>query len=107
MPKILEHAKNILEAEERRGTLFWILHKIMEVICFSANVRQCWPRSQASPLSGRCMPGYSALLFQDGGRQSLHQDKGNRAADRADQTSRRVDWGRGYVSATSPVVLCM
>ena len=74
MPKILEHAKNILEAEERRGTLFWILHKIMEVICFSANVRQCWPRSQASPLSGRCMPGYSALLFQDGGRQSLHQD---------------------------------
>ena len=42
------------------------------------------------PLSGRSVPGYSALLFQDG----VYQDKGNRAADRADQTSRRVDWGR-------------
>ena len=52
------------------------------------------------PLSGRSVPGYSALLFQDGGRQSLlvgvYQNKGNRAADRADQKSRRVDWGRGY-----------
>ena len=49
------------------------------------------------PLS---VPGYSALLFQDGGRQSLlvgvYQNKGNRAADRADQTSRRVDWEQGY-----------
>ena len=40
----------------------------------------------AAPLSGRCVPGYSALLYQD---------KGNRAADRANQTSRRVDWRRG------------
>ena len=36
MLKIQEHAKNIPEAEERRRKL----HKIMEMICFSANVRQ-------------------------------------------------------------------
>ena len=50
-------------------------------------------------LSGRSVPGYSALLLQDGGRQTacVYQDKGNRAADRADQTSRRIDWRRGYI----------
>ena len=41
------------------------------------------------PLSGRSVPGYSALHFQDG----VRQDTGNRA----DQTTRRLDWGRGYV----------
>ena len=40
MPKIYEHDKNILEAEERRRT-FTLLYKIMEIICVSANVRQC------------------------------------------------------------------
>ena len=47
------------------------------------------------PLSGRCVPGYLALRFQDGGRRSLlvGQDKGNRAAD---QTSQIINWGRGY-----------
>ena len=28
----------------------------------------------------------------------VYQDKGNCAADRAEQTNRRVDWGRGYVN---------
>ena len=36
------------------------------------------------PPSGHSVPGYPALLFQGG--------KGNRVADRAEQTSRRVDW---------------
>ena len=38
MPKIYEHDKNILEAEERRRT-FTLLYKIMEIICVSANVK--------------------------------------------------------------------
>ena len=41
-------------------------------------------------------PGYSAFLFQDGGRQSLLvvcQNKGNRVADCDDQTSLKLDWG--------------
>ena len=33
-PKIWEHSKNIPEAEE-------VLQRIMEIICFSVNVRQC------------------------------------------------------------------
>ena len=38
MPKIekKKHAENIPEAEERR-----ILYKVVEIICFSANVCQC------------------------------------------------------------------
>ena len=36
--------KNMLrttEAEESEKLLFWILHKMMEIVCFSAKVRQC------------------------------------------------------------------
>ena len=42
------------------------------------------------PLSGRSVPGYSALLFSRwrtaklARRRGVYQDKGNRAADRAD-----------------------
>ena len=38
MPKISEHSKRLRKGKER---LFWILHKIMEIICFLANVCQC------------------------------------------------------------------
>ena len=67
---------------------FWLIlaQKISQINRFSSVV----PRRP--PLSGRYVPGYSALLFQHGGRQN----KGNRAADCADQTSRRVEWVRGY-----------
>ena len=41
MPKILEPGKNILRLRKGEELLFWILHKIMEIICFSANVLQC------------------------------------------------------------------
>ena len=41
MPQILEHSKNMLRQRKGEELLFWILHKIMEIICFSANVRQC------------------------------------------------------------------
>ena len=41
MPKIYEHAKNILWPRKGEELLFWILDKIMEIVCFSANVRQC------------------------------------------------------------------
>ena len=42
MPKIWKHSKNIYsEAEERQRTLIWILHKILEIIVFSANVHHC------------------------------------------------------------------
>ena len=61
-----------------------------------------WPQFSVVPmtpsLSDRSVPGYSALRFQDDGRRSLlgvYQDKGNRAADRADKTSGRVDWRWG------------
>ena len=64
-----------------------------------------WPKREENcsislvprhPLSGRSVPGYSAFLFQDGGRQSLLvvcQNKGNRVADCDDQTSLKLDWG--------------
>ena len=39
MPKIYEHAKNILWPRKGEELLFWILD--MEIVCFSANVRQC------------------------------------------------------------------
>ena len=64
-----------------------------------------WPKREENcsislvprhPLSGHSVPGYSAFLFQDGGRQSLLvvcQNKGNRVADCDDQTSLKLDWG--------------
>ena len=36
-----EHAKNILGLRKDEEHLFWIMHKIMEILCFSANVRRC------------------------------------------------------------------
>ena len=41
MPKILKHMLRIYipKAEEKRRTLFWVLHKIIEMICFSAAVK--------------------------------------------------------------------
>ena len=41
MPKIYDHAKNILRLRKGEELLCCMLHKIMEIICFSANVRQC------------------------------------------------------------------
>ena len=29
------------EAEKREEVIFWILHKIIEINCFSANIREC------------------------------------------------------------------
>ena len=36
-----EHAKNILGLRKGEEFLIWILHKIMEIICFAANFLQC------------------------------------------------------------------
>ena len=43
MPKILEHAKNILRLRRMRRTLFWMLYKVIEMlnVSRSADVRQC------------------------------------------------------------------
>ena len=41
MPNVWEHANNISRLRKEEELLFWILHKIMEIICFSSNVRQC------------------------------------------------------------------
>ena len=41
MPKIEEHAKNILRLRKGEERLFWILHKIMEIVSFSVYVHQC------------------------------------------------------------------
>ena len=52
---------------------------------------QHWFVPRLPPLSGRSVPGYSALRFQDGGRQSIKTKVTAPPADRADQTSQRVD----------------
>ena len=38
-----EHDKNILDADQRPRTFIYtvILYKIVEILCFSANIRQC------------------------------------------------------------------
>ena len=36
MPKIEEHAKNILTLRKGEKFPFWVLHKNMDMICFSA-----------------------------------------------------------------------
>ena len=36
-----EHSKNILRLRKGEELLFWILHKIMKIICFSADVHRC------------------------------------------------------------------
>ena len=41
MPNIEKYSKNIPSLKKGEELSFWILHKIMEIICFSANVRQC------------------------------------------------------------------
>ena len=41
MPKISEHSKNKLRLRNGKERLFWILHKIMVIICFLANVCRC------------------------------------------------------------------
>ena len=41
MSNILERAKNILRLSKGEELLFWILHKIMEIIFFSVTVHQC------------------------------------------------------------------
>ena len=41
MPKIQERAKSILKLRKDVRHLFWTLNNIVEVVCFSANVRKC------------------------------------------------------------------
>ena len=40
MPKIKEHSKNIMRLRKGEELLFWILHKIMDMVCLSVDVRQ-------------------------------------------------------------------
>ena len=40
MPKIKEHSKNIMRLTKGEELLFWILHKIMDMVCLSVDVRQ-------------------------------------------------------------------
>ena len=45
MPQIEEHAKNILRLRKGEEPLFWMLHKVLEIVYFSAtvikNIHQC------------------------------------------------------------------
>ena len=41
MPNIEDHAKYILRLRKEEELLFWILHKMMEILPFSGNGHQC------------------------------------------------------------------
>ena len=67
MPKILEDAKNILRQREDKKNIFWMLHKILKIICFSTN----FPINTTSPLVFKSVVVHVQVCFKPFFRQEL------------------------------------